>query len=121
MNYAVKAETKHRVMKLTQDLREAIQFNHAAYVGYTADNCLYDDQPEEDYYVKLIDYRLQDIDITIDSDSLILNETQSQQPIVIYPLSQISNINYLYLKNTCDLCFVFADYYLIDMTFTISS
>ena len=105
--------------KQTEDIREAIQFNHAAFVGYSVDNCLYDDQPEDDYYVKLIDYRLHDISVAVDNDSLILSEAQSKQPIIIYPLSQISNINYLYFDNTCDLCFVFADCYLIDMTFTI--
>ena len=51
--------------KQTEDIREAIQFNHAAYVGYDVDNCLYDDQPENDYYAKLIGYRLHDIDIVI--------------------------------------------------------
>lgn len=100
----------------TEDIREAIQFNHAEYIGYSADNCLYDDQPENEY-IKLIDTKLRDVGIGIDTDSLILFEAESKQPIVVLPLSSISNINYLYFDSTCDLCFVFADSYLIDMTF----
>lgn len=103
--------------KQTEDIREAIQFNYAKYVGYSADNCLYDDQPEDEQYIKLIGCRLRDMSIAIDTDSLILFEAESKQPIVVLPLSSISNINYLYFDNTCDLCFIFADYYLIDMTF----
>ena len=103
--------------KQTEDLREVINFNHANYLGYGVDNCLYDDIPEDEKYTKIIDCRVRNICVSVDNDSLVIYEGESKQPIIIYPLSAISDINYLYNNNTCDLVFVFADSYLIDMTF----
>lgn len=103
--------------KHTEDIKEAIKFNRAKYLGYDIDNCLYDDIPEAEKYTKLIDCRLRDICLTVDNDSLVVYEGKSKQPICIYPLSSISNINYLYYNTTFDLVFTFADSYLVDMTF----
>ena len=103
--------------KQTEDLREVIKFNHAKYISYDIDNCLYSDCFEAEKYIKLIDCRVRNICVSVDNDSLVVYEGESKQPIIIYPLSAISGINYLYHNTTFDLVFVFADSYLIDMTF----
>lgn len=109
--------TEKKPYKQTDDIRQAIQFKYAKYCSYSADNCLYDDQPEDEHYIKMIDYRLRDVAITVDTESLILLQAEIKKPIVVLPLSSISSINYLYYKNTCDICFIFADSFLVDMSF----